>query len=131
MAMQQHGRVVAEVRREALVAVHSDPYLLMARRGGFDEGFAAGMQAAQRAEAPKGAQFTYADVEKARRRGFEEGRSAAPRQQGGIPNVDEARVRKKAVDDMLENCRVIAESNPNMDSTSFLKAVRQRSKKIA
>ena len=104
----------------------------MARRGGFDEGFAAGMQAAQRASAPKDAQFTYADVEKARRRGFEEGKSAAAgRSQSGIPNVDKSAIRKKAIDDMLENCRVIAESNPNMTSEAFMKAVRQRSKKIA
>ena len=133
MAMRQQGRMVAEVRRESLVAVHSDPYLLMARRGGYDEGFSAGMQAAQRASAPKDSQFTYVDVENARRRGFEEGRSASvsASRSSGIPNVDSAAVRKKAVDDMLESCRVIAESNPNMDSTSFFKAVQQRSKKIA
>lgn len=131
LAAQQQGRVLAEVRREALVAAQSEPYLLMARRGGFDEGFAAGMQAAQRAAAPKDAQFTYADVEKARRRGYEEGKSSARRSRSGIPNVDEASVRKKAIDDMLENCRVIAESNPNMTSDAFMKAVRQRSKKIA
>lgn len=132
MAMRQQGRLAAEVRRSALVAAHSEPFLLMARRGGYDEGFAAGMQVAQRAGAPKDAQFTYLDVEKARRRGFEEGRAAsASSSQGGIPNVNEAAIRKKTVDAMLESCRVIAESNPNMDPDSFLKAVRTRSKKIA
>lgn len=127
LAMQQQGRIVAEARREALVAVHSDPYLLMARRGGYDEGFAAGMQAAQRASAPRGSQFTYADVENARRRGFEEGRSATT--QGGIPRVDESAMRRKIVDEMLEDCRVIAESNPNM--APGVNAVRHRIKKRA
>ena len=129
MAMSQHGRVVAEARREALVAAQSEPYLMMARRGGFDEGFAAGMQASQRAAAPEGSRFTYADVEAARRRGFNEGRSAAP--SSGIPNVDEASIRKKMVDEMLQECRVISESNPNMAPGPFVNAVRHRVKKLA
>ena len=124
MAMGQQGRVLAEVRREALVAAHSEPYLVMARRGGFDEGFNAGMQAAQRAEAPKTAQFTYADVEGARRRGYDEGRAAS----AGIPNVNESSVRKKMVDDMLESCRVISESNESM--APGVNAVRHMIKKL-
>lgn len=128
-AMNQQGRVFAEARREALVAAQSEPYLMMARRGGFDEGFAAGMQAAQRASAPEGSRFTYADVEAARRRGFNEGRSAAP--SAGIPNVDEASVRKKLIDEMLQEVRVISESNPNMAPGPFVNAVRHRVKKLA
>ena len=125
MAAIQQGRVLAEVRRDALAAAHSEPYLVMARRGGFDEGFNAGMQAAQRAEAPKAAQFTYADVEGARRRGYDEGRAAS----AGIPNVDESSVRRKMLDGMLEDCRVIAESNPGM--APGVNAVRHMIKKRA
>jgi len=44
--------------------------------------------------------------------------------------LDADALRKQVVSEMLESCRVIAESNPNMDSTSFFKAVKQRSKKI-
>ncbi len=119
------GRILAEVRREALVAAHSEPYLVMARRGGFDEGFNAGMQAAQRAEAPKAAQFTYTDVESARRRGYAEGKAAST----GIPNVDEVSVRRKMLDGMLQDCRVIAESNPSM--APGVNAVRHLIKKRA
>ena len=125
MAATQQGRVLAEVRREALVAAHSEPFMQMARRGGFDEGFAAGMQASQKAAAPKDAQFTYVDVEKARQRGFAEGKSAG----SGIPNVDEARIRRKQLDEMLEDCRTIAESNPSM--APAVNAVRHMIKKRA
>lgn len=130
LARQQQDRFSAEARREALVAAQGTPYLIMARRGGFDEGFAAGMRAAQSAAGQKSAQFTYADVEAARRRGFEEGRSTTSQVQRAAPSMSETSIRQKAVEDMLESCRVIAESNPNMNSESFLKAVRQRSKKI-
>ena len=128
LARQQQGHMVAEARREALVAAHSEPFIAMARRGGYDEGFAAGMRSAAQNPQQKGAQFTYSDLENARRRGVEEGR--AQRVKSGMPNVDEDSVRRKAIDDMLENCRVVAESNPNMTSESFFKAIKQRSKKL-
>lgn len=127
---EQQAREYAEVRREALVAAKGSPYFALARRGGFEEGFAAGMKAAQN-PGQKGTQFTYADVESARRRGYEEGRSTVSAQRNTTLSADESSIRKRAIEDMLESCRVIAESNPNMNSDSFLKAVRQRSKKIA
>lgn len=127
LAMQQQDRMMAEARRNALVAAQSEPHLIMARKGGFDQGFAAGMQAAQKSAAGKDSQFTYADMEKARRRGFEEGKAAS--KGNGIPNVDEASMRKKMVDEMLESCRVIAESNPNM--APGVNAVRHKIKKLA
>lgn len=128
MAMQQHGRLMAEAKRNALVAAQQEPSLLMARRGGYEEGFNAGMQAAQKASAPKNAQFTYTDLERARRRGFEEGQAKAAQQSRGIPDVNEKAIRKKLVDEMLEQCRVIAESNPNM--ASGVKAVRRQIGKL-
>jgi hypothetical protein len=124
LAAQRHGQAIAAVRREALVAAQSDPHILMARRGGYEEGFAAGMRASQ--VATTGHQnFTYTDLENARRRGFEEGRNTVPVMGAG------ADVRRQVVEELLESARVIAESNPNMDPGSFLKAQQQRSKKIA
>lgn len=99
----------------------------------FEAGYAAGMRAAHghpTANKYSGkTHYTYLDLEDARRRGFEEGR-AADRGPARPGTVDAAAIRKKAIDDMLENCRVIAESNPNMTSEAFFKAVQHRSKKV-
>lgn len=131
IARERQVREYAEIRREALVAAKESPYFVLARRGGFEEGFAAGMRAAQNPGQKGDHHFTYADVESARRRGYEEGRSTVSAQRNSTLSADESSIRKRAIEDMLESCRVIAESNPNMNSDSFLKAVRQRSKKIA
>jgi len=128
MATQQQNRFREEVNRSALIAAKEAPYLIMARRGGYDEGFAAGMRAAQKVYHSDNI-FNYADLEEARRRGLEEGRKLNSSNINSV--VNESSIRKKAIDDMIENCRVIAESNPNMDAASFLRAVRHRSKKIA
>lgn len=126
LAAQRHGQAIAAARREAIVAAHSDPYLLMARRGGYEEGFAAGMRSSRAATQSTTNQFTYTDLENARRRGFEEGRTSATAAGAGAG----ADVRRQIVEQMLESARVIAESNPNMDPGSFLKAQQQRSKKV-
>ena len=99
----------------------------------FESGFAAGMRAAHNPSLTNmnsaRIHYTYSDLEKARQRGFEEGRATNPAPLRSDV-IDAATIRKKAIDDMLENCRVIAESNPNMTSDAFLKAVQHRSKKV-
>ena len=124
LAQGHQQRALAEVRRNALVAAHSEPYLLMARRGGFEQGFAAGMQAAQKAGAGDRGKFTYTyqDLENARRRGVDEGLTRKG------PD-DSSSIRKKLVDEMVEQCRIIAESNPAM--APGVNAVRHRLKKLA
>lgn len=127
IAMMQQGRIVADARRAALVAAQNEPYMQMARQGGYDQGYAAGLlqsSGGTPSSSSKDAQFTYMDVENARQRGYAEGRTA-----GGIPNVDAKSVRKKMVDEMLEKCRVISESNPNM--APGVNAVRHMIKKIS
>jgi len=112
-------------------AIIQEPGARPAPLGGFVEGFNAGVRAAQLAggaRADNSGQYSYSDLENARRRGFVDGQNAATITKPAI--ADESSIRKKAIDDMLENCRVVAESNPNMTSEAFLKAVRHRSKKI-
>lgn len=126
LAMMQHGRIVADAHRSALVAAQSEPHMQMARQGGFDQGYAEGIRHAGSgtpSPSPKGAQFTYMDVESARQRGYAEGKAV-----GGIPNVDAKSVRKKLIDEVLESCRVISESNPSM--APGVNAVRHLVKKL-
>jgi len=124
---QQHG-LIADIQRRALQDAHSQPFLVLARQRGYDEGYAAALrshgQQPGRSQGEGG--FSYADLEHARQRGFEEGRRAA----GGIPNVGDADVRKKAIDDVMAQVRVISESNPNMTSGPFLNALKHRLKKL-
>jgi hypothetical protein len=129
LATMQQDRIIAEAHRSALAAARQHPFMLMARRSGYDEGYAAGMQVAvtrqsTTPEPPRDAEFTYVDVEAARQRGFEEGRIST-----STGAANEGQIRGKAIDDMLEQCRVISESNPSM--SPGVNAVRHMIKKLA
>ena len=122
MATERAKRPSSAREQVDLARINREPFMAMARHNGFEAGFAAGMKAAQKAEAPKAERFTYSDVENARRRGFQEGKSSAS------TSIDSKAVRSRIRDEMLEQCRVIAESNPNM--APGVNAVRHRIKKI-
>lgn len=102
-------RSLAEMQRNAVAMARHETYTPPATQGGWQEGFAAGMRAVHQTQGQKQSQFTYEDVERARRRGYEEGRLATP-----PSGANEANIRTKMVDEMMEQCRVISESNPNM-----------------
>ena len=122
IALRQQDRIIAEVRNSAIMSAQNEPSLMMARRKGYEQGLAAGMQAA-RANSQNGAQFTYADLERARRRGFDEGRMTP----AGQP-VDASALQKQIMDKVMDECRVISESNPNM--SPGINALKHRIKKI-
>ncbi len=128
IAAMQQNRIVAEAQRSALVAAHQQPFILMARRNGYDEGYSAGIQAGQsgepRPEVSKDARFTYVDVEAARQRGVQEGKASA-----ATGAANEGQIRGKVIDDMLQQCHVISESNPGM--APGVNAVRHLIKKLA
>jgi len=124
-AQQQHQRI-AEVKRNTLQQAQSEPFMVMARQQGYEQGYAAALRQHPGGQGRVGAHYTHADIQRARQQGFEEGRRAA----GGIPNVNKADVRKKAIDDVMSEVRVISESNPNMAPGPFLKALKHRVKKI-
>ena len=123
MAAQRSQQSSVTRERADLARINREPFMAMARHNGFEAGFAAGMRAAQKAESPKAAQFTYSDVEDARRRGFQEGKSSVSASSG-----DAKTIRSKMRDEMLEQCHVVAESNPNM--APGVNAVRHRIKKL-
>ena len=123
MASRQQGRMLAETERHMLARVHEEPFMVVARQSGYDRGVAAGMKQAAVAGGSKSAPgFSYTDVEDARRRGYADGRATT----AGAANNGVS--RQKMVDDMLEQCRIIAESNPNM--APGVNAVRHRIKKL-
>lgn len=126
IAAQQQHRLMAEVKRNALHQVQSEPFMVMARQQGYEQGYAAALQQNPGGQGRSGAQYTHADLQRARQQGYEEGRRAA----GGIPNVDKVEVRKKAIEDVMSEVRVISESNPNMAPGPFLKALKHRVKKL-
>lgn len=126
LAQQQQQGLIADIQRRALQDAHSEPFLVLARQRGYDEGYAAALRSQGQQPGQGESGFSYADLERARQRGYEEGRRAA----GGIPNVDKVDVRKKAIDDVMAEVRVISESNPNMTSGPFLNALKHRLKKL-
>lgn len=111
-SMQQVQKTMAIVGRvESTIA--------RAQQEAFDRGYRA---AARVGPEKAGSAYTYADIEAARSKGFEAGRKSS------APVPSESAIKKKLVDQMIEECRVIAESNPNM--APGVNAVRHRIKKL-
>jgi hypothetical protein len=108
-------------------AVQEDTSLAMQERL-LDQGFARGYTEAEKHMARH--------LSAARLRGYNEGFQSGMRSGGQarpttvVPTVDERKLRSKLVDEMLQECRVIAESNPNMAPGPFANAVRHRIKKL-
>lgn len=132
LSQSQQRQAVHAAHQHALALVsHNESRIARASQQGFDRGYSAGMasnQGAQQPAAPKNSSgsYTYDDVEAARKRGYSAGQQAAPRQSTSSPN--ESSIRKKMVDEMVEQCRVISESNPQM--APGVKAVRHMIKKL-
>lgn len=127
IALSQQDRLIDEARNAAIMSAQNEPSILSARRRGYEQGFAAGIQAGRGMNANAnanagGQQFTYADLEQARRRGVEEGRMAASAQH------DTSALQQKIIDKVMDECRVISESNPNM--APGVNALKHRIKKI-
>lgn len=113
-SMQQMNHAIAIVNQQA-------SRIAQAQREAFDRGYRAAAKLGKSTETNKEGSYTYADLEAARARGYESGRKSAPAS-------DESSIRKKIVDQMIEECRVISESNPNMKPG--VNAVKHRIKKL-
>ena len=129
-------RIYEEARQRAFREAARGPYLAAARQKGYHEGYDVGFREGEHAGLVKAADidqfFTYSDVEGARRDGFQEGvfvgRAQAKASEKARRGEPEQFDRKKLIDEMLDQCHIIAESNPNM--APGVKAVRHRIKKL-
>lgn len=129
-------RIYEEARQRAFREAARGPYLAVVRQTGYREGYDVGYREGERAGMVKAADvdqfFTYNDVESARRSGFHEGvfvgraqaKASEKARRGEPENFD----RQKLIDEMIDQCNIIAESNPNM--APGVKAVRHRIKKL-
>jgi len=128
-AAQQRHAVHAAQQHALAVVNQNETRIARASQQGFDRGYAAGMAAnrgTQQPAAPKNSSgtYTYEDVETARKRGYSAGQQAVRSPSG----ENESSIRKKMVEEMVEQCRVIAERNPQM--APGVKAVRHMIKKL-
>lgn len=131
------ARIYEEARQRAFREAARGPYLAVVRQAGYREGYDVGFREGERAGVMKAAEvdqfFTYSDVENARRDGFAEGvfagRTQAKANEKARRGEPESFDRNKLIDEMLDQCKIIAESNPNM--APGVKAVRHRIKKLA
>jgi len=127
LSARQHHQALQAAQNQAIaLASHAESRIARAQREAFDRGYSAGMRAApsQPQEKDTKSNYTFSDRQAARERGRAEGRREVAKSQG----ADEASIRKKMIDEMVEQCRVISESNPNM--ASGVNAVRHRIKKL-
>jgi hypothetical protein len=128
-AAQQRQAIHAAQQHALALVSQNETRMARASQQGFDRGYAAGIAAnrgAQQPAAPKNSSgtYTYEDVEAARKRGYSAGQQAVKPSSG----ANESSIRKKMVEEMVEQCRVIAESNPQM--APGVKAVRHMIKKL-
>jgi len=130
------ARIYEEARQRAFREAARGPYLAVARQKGYQEGYGAGYKEGERAGMVKASNvdefYTQADVNNARREGFSEGvftgRAQARASQKARGGTAEDFDREKAIDEMLDQCRIISESNPSM--APGVNAVRHRIKKL-
>lgn len=124
----ERNRLIAETERQAMEKARQKPFMVLAHRNGYNEGYEVGFEKGyQKGQlvAPKH-HFSYKDLEQARQRGFDDGYRAG---RSSAPNVSQdASARNGVIDEVLQNCEVIAQSNPNM--APGVNAVRHMVRKL-
>lgn len=124
----ERKQIVIDAERRAMEKANQKPFMVLAHRNGYNEGYEVGHE--------KGFQkgqlvvqknhFSYRDLEQARQRGFDEGYQAGCAKASNMGNV--AATHNAAIDKVLQECEVIAQSNPNM--APGVNAVRHRVRKL-
>lgn len=130
------SRIYEEARQRAFREAARGPYLAVARQKGYQEGYGDGYKEGERAGMVKASDvdefYTRADVSNARREGFNEGvftgRAQARASQKARGGESEEFDREKVIEEMLDQCKIISESNPGM--APGVNAVRHRIKKL-
>jgi flagellar biosynthesis/type III secretory pathway protein FliH len=124
----ERSRIISDAERRAMEMARKKPFMAMAHRNGYNEGYeigyGKGFQKGQLA-VPKNS-FSYKDLEHARQRGYDEGFAAGRTRMAGDPEPDG--VRNTVIDEVLNECKIIADSNPNM--APGVNAVRHRVRKL-
>lgn len=125
---KERDQFAADIERRALEKARQKPFMVLAHQNGYNEGYEVGhregFQKGQLA-VPKN-HFSYQDLERARQRGFDDGYQAGCAKTVNVDNSKAA--RNQALDEVLQECEVIAQSNPNM--APGVNAVRHRVKKL-
>lgn len=124
----ERRQITSDANKTAMKAARKKPFMALAHRNGYNEGYEVGYQSGyQKGQlaVPKN-NFTYKDVEQARQRGYDEGFQAGRTRMAGDP--EPSGVRNKVLDEVLNECKVIADSNPNM--APGVNALRHRVRKL-
>lgn len=103
------------------------PFMALAHQNGFKEGYEVGYgEGFQKGKLaiPKN-QFNYKDLELARQRGFDDGYAAG---RAKVAGEGDSATRNTVLGEVLHECDVISQSNPNM--APGVNAVRHRVKKL-
>ena len=123
----ERSRIVSDAEQRAMKAARKKPFMALAHRNGYNEGYEIGYETGfQKGQivVPKHS-FTYKDLEQARQRGYDEGFMAGRVRMAGDP---EPVGRNAIIDEVLNECKIIAESNPNM--APGVNAVRHMVRKL-
>lgn len=124
----ERKKIISETEQRAMKAARTKPFMALAHQNGYNEGYevgyGTGFENGQLA-IPKNS-FSYKDLEQARQRGFDEGYAAGRTKMAGDP--EPTGTRNAVIDEVLQECKVIADSNPNM--APGVNAVRHRVRKL-
>lgn len=124
----ERKQIVIDAERRAMEKANQKPFMVLAHRNGYNEGYEVGYEKGfQKGQltTPKN-HFSYRDLEQARQRGFDDGYQAGCAKTSNIGNASSA--HNAALDKVLQECEVIAQSNPNM--APGVNAVRHRVRKL-
>lgn len=120
-------RLIEETERRALEKAKQKPFMVLAHRNGYNEGYEVGytngFQKGQLTTSQN--RFSYQDLVQARQQGYDDGYRAGSAVSGSnTPGV----TRNAVLDEVLQECEVISQSNPNM--APGVNAVRHLVKKL-
>lgn len=126
--LKERAQFEVDIERRAMEKARQKPFMVLAHRNGYNEGYEVGygegFQKGQLA-VPQN-HFSYQDLDRARKRGFDDGYQAGCAATSNAGN--EKATRNTVLDEVLQECEVIAQSNPNM--APGVNAVRHRVKKL-
>lgn len=124
----ERSKIFSEAEQNAMKAARKRPFMALAHQNGYNEGYEIGYQNGfqnGKIAVPRNS-FSYKDLEGARQRGYEEGFSAGRTRMAGDP--EPTGMRNTVIDEVLNECKIIADSNPNM--APGVNAVRHRVRKL-
>lgn len=122
----EQQQLIVETERRAMEKAKQKPFMVLAHQNGYNEGYEVGYEKGFQKGQLVTPKFSYKDLEQARQRGFDDGYRAGCSKSES--HAGSSATRNTVLDEVIKECDVIAQSNPNM--APGVNAVRHRVRKL-